>query len=319
AQGKVEDRRIDLVGITFFTAGIVTFIYYLSEGPAAGWTAAKTLAPFIIGLVLLVAFVVIESKIDYPIMPLHIWRSRRLVGACVTALMMMAAMNAHFFYVSLSLQNVLGYTPMQTSLAFLVHGIGAIIGVALLSLIINKVRSKIIIIVGWLFLIASGVLWAQLKEKNSYWSIPFPALILNLIAMVCIWLCCQINSVADAADEDQGVVGAVYNVCLQVGAPLGIAIANIIANHKNSPTAVGAALLPGYRDAFYAYTVIAAIGLVITIFVNPNNDTLKNDKQDIEQLALEEVRKQDDEYELKNSAHATVYDGSSDSLDNAAL
>ncbi|GJJ74639.1 hypothetical protein EMPS_06997 [Entomortierella parvispora] len=338
SQGKVEDRRIDFIGLTFFSAGIVTIIYYLSEGPASGWAVAKTLTPLIVGLVLLVAFVVVEYKIDYPIMPLHIWRSRRLVGACATALVMMAAMNAHFYFTSLAFQNVLGYSPLRTSLAFIVHGVGAIIGVGILSVVVNKVRTKIIIIVGWLFLIASGVLWAQLKAGNSYWSVPFPALILNLIAMVCIWLCCQINSVADAADEDQGVVGAVYNTCLQVGAPIGIAISNIVANDKNSPTAVGAQLLPGYRDAFYSYVVLAAVGLVVTLIVNPNNDSFKKGKQpDIEQ----KIEEEDDATEIRvpaplnndkeeiqesniyeqtssktiDSAPATVFEGSSASLE----
>ncbi|KAG0049883.1 hypothetical protein BGZ83_005314 [Gryganskiella cystojenkinii] len=299
AQGKVSDRRIDFVGITFFTAGIVTLIYYLSEGPATGWASAKTLAPFLIGLVLMIAFVFIEYKIDYPIMPLHIWRSRRLVGSCATALVMMASMNAHFYYASLSFQDVLGYSPIRTSYSFVVHGVGAIIGVGIVSVIINKVRTKIIVIVGWFFLMASGVLWAQLKVTSSYWSIPFPALILNLIAMVCIWLVCQINSVADAADEDQGVVGAVYNVCLQVGAPIGIAIANIVANHKNGPTAVGPALLPGYRDAFYSYVIMAAVGLVVTVIVNPNNDSFKKgNKLDVELSVAED-----------NDDVATVNDG----------
>ncbi|KAG0041473.1 hypothetical protein BGZ83_001760 [Gryganskiella cystojenkinii] len=324
AQGKVEDRRIDFVGITFFTAGIVTIIYYLSEGPASGWAVAKTLTPFIIGLVLLALFFVIENKIDYPIMPLHIWKSRRLVASCATAMVMMAAMNAHFYYTSMAFQNVLGYSAIKTSLSFLVHGIGAIIGVGILSVVVNKVATKIIIIVGWLFLIASGVLWAQLKENSSYWAVPFPALILNLIAMVCIWLCCQINSVADAADEDQGVVGAVYNVCLQIGAPIGIAISNIVANNKNGPLAHGAQLLPGYRNAFYSYTIMAAIGLFVTIIVNPNSDPFKKGKpiEDVEKSVDDDVTETVSDpgvgdkaeiEEIKDSAPATVFEGSSSS------
>ncbi|KAG0049881.1 hypothetical protein BGZ83_005312 [Gryganskiella cystojenkinii] len=318
AQGIVEDRRIDFVGVTFFTGGIVTIIYYLSEGPTAGWAVPKTLAPFLVGLALLVAFVVIESRIDYPIMPLRIWRSRHLVGACATAFVMMASMNAHFYYVSLAIQYVMGYSAMKTSLAFLVHGLGAIVAVGIVSKLIGKVRTKIIIIVGWLFLIASGVLWAQLKTTSSYWSVPFPALILNLIAMVCIWLCCQINSVADAADEDQGVVGAVYNVSLQVGAPLGIAITNIVANHKNSPMAMGPELLPGYRDAFYTYAIIAAVGLVVTIIVSPNRDYVKEEKTDVEQdvEGSELVKDDRSQYELKETAIPNNIKTSDDKIDD---
>ncbi|KAF9284776.1 hypothetical protein BGZ74_001657 [Mortierella antarctica] len=75
--------------------------------------------------------------------------------------------------------------------------------------------------------------------------------------MTAIWLCCQINSVADAVDKDQGVVGAVYNVILQLGNPIGIAIGNIIANKKNTVSAFGSVLLPGYRAVFYAFAAMA--------------------------------------------------------------
>ncbi|KAG0258185.1 hypothetical protein BG011_003450 [Mortierella polycephala] len=282
SQGIVEDRRLDVFGMVTFTAGIVLVIYYLSEGSTAGWASAKALAPFIVGIVLLITFVIIEFKIDYPIMPLHIWQSRRFVASCATMFFMMAALNAHFYFASLALQNVLGYTSLKTSLAFIPHGVGAIIIVAILSVLIGRVRTKIIIVAAWFFLIASGVLWAQLKATSLYWAIPFPSLILNTIAMSCIWLTCQINSVADAADEDQGVVGAVYNVCIQIGAPVGIAVSNIIANNKNSIIAVGPELLPGYRDAFYSFAVMAGVGLVVTLVISPNSDLVNSQAKDTE-------------------------------------
>ncbi|KAI1296175.1 hypothetical protein EDD11_007523 [Mortierella claussenii] len=276
AAGKVEDRRLDAFGMFSFTAGIVCVIYYLTEGPEAGWAAAKALAPFVVGVVLLIAFVVTELRISYPIMPLHIWRSRRFLASCVTALAMMAALNAHFYFASLAFQNGLGYTPLKTAFGFVPHGIGAIIAVGIMTVwIVPYVRSKIILLVGWVFLIASGVLWAQLKETSSYWSIPFSSLIVNMIAMVCIWLTCQINSVADAADEDQGVVGAVYNVCLQIGTPIGIAISNIVANNRNSPLAVGPELLPGYRSAFYSFAIMGGVGMILTLIIYPNSDPVK--------------------------------------------
>ncbi|KAF9914418.1 hypothetical protein BX616_008368 [Lobosporangium transversale] len=275
AQGKVEDRRLDIFGMSAFTIGIVCVIYYLSEGPAAGWGSAKALAPFLVGIVLLIAFVVIEFKIDYPIMPLRIWQSRRFFSSCATATVMMAAMNAHFYFSALVVRNVLGYSALKTSVAFLPHGIGAIFMVGLLTAINPYLRSKAVLVVGWLFMIASGVLWAQIKAESNYWATVFPSLLLNMVAMVCIWLTCQINSVADAADEDQGVVGAVYNVFLQIGAPIGIAISNIVANKKNSLFAVGPELLPGYRDALYSFAIMGGVGLVVSLVLYPNRDSVK--------------------------------------------
>ncbi|KAG0288993.1 hypothetical protein BGZ98_004034, partial [Dissophora globulifera] len=272
---KVKDRRIDYVGVVSFTLGVVAIIYYLSEGASAGWKAASTLAPFIVGLVLLVVFVVVELKIDYPIMPFHIWRSRRLVASCVTIIMVSAAFNGMLFFATLTMENVLGYTALHTSLAYIVHGVGAIVAIVALTKAIVFVRTKILIIVGWLFLIACYIVWAQIKADSSYWKIPFPALILSFLGLAPIWLCCQVNSVADANDEDQGVVGGVYNVCQQIGAPIGIAISNIIANTRNSPSAVGVELLPGYHSAFYTVAIIGGIGLVLTIILASNTDPVK--------------------------------------------
>ncbi|KAG9064869.1 hypothetical protein KI688_003130 [Linnemannia hyalina] len=288
---KIEDRRIDIFGAGAFCAGIVCIIFYLSESPVSGWASAKTLAPLIVGLVLIVSFVVIEHKIDYPIMPLRIWKSQRLIASCLIILCVSAALNAMIYFSSLLLQNVLGYTPLKTSLAYIVHGVGAIVAIVIITRIVAKVRTKIITIVGWFFFIASGIVLAQIKADSSYWSIPFPSLILNFMGMAPVWLCCQINCVADADDDDQGVVGAgtllytvllmhlqkkdLYNVALQIGAPIGIAVANIVANNKNGRLAVGAELLPGYRSAFYTYAIMAGVGLVVTIIFAANSDTAK--------------------------------------------
>ncbi|KAF9907885.1 hypothetical protein EC991_010398 [Linnemannia zychae] len=269
---KVEDRRIDFLGVSTFIAGIVCVIFYLSEGPASRWAAAKTLPPFIVSVVLLVTFVFIEYKIDYPIMPLYIWRSRRLVAYSLAIICVSAASNAMVYFSSLLFQNVLGYTPLNTSLTYIVHGVGAVVANVVVNKILSRFRTKVIMVFGWILFIASGVLFAQATEKSTYWSIPFPALILNFAGMAPVWLCCQINSVADTDDENQGVVGAVYNVAQQIGTPIGIAIANIIANGKNSPTATGAELLPGYRAAFYSYAVMAGVGLVVTIIFATNSD-----------------------------------------------
>ncbi|KAF9354233.1 hypothetical protein BGX26_007938 [Mortierella sp. AD094] len=281
----VEDRRVDILGITSFTIGVVTVIYYLSEGPAAGWAVASTLVPLCVGILLLAFFIVVEYKIDYPIMPLRIWRSRRLVASCLIIICVSAAINTMIFFTSLTFQNVQGYSSLKTSLAYIVHGVGAIATIVALTKLVTMVRTKFITIAGWFFFIGSGILFAQIQADSSYWSLAFPALIMNFLGMAPIWLCCQINSVADADNEDQGVVGAVYNVCMQIGAPIGIAISNIIANARNSPTAVGAELLPGYHAAFYTYAIMGGVGLVVTIIFAANHDVHKTPEIDATEVA----------------------------------
>ncbi|KAF9192798.1 hypothetical protein BGZ51_004783 [Haplosporangium sp. Z 767] len=328
-ESKIEDRRVDYFGMTAFTVGIVCIIFYLTEGPAEGWAAAATLTPLIVGIALLISFVVIEYKIDYPIMPLRIWRSRRLVASCLAVMCVAAGMNAMIFFSSLTFQNVLGYTTLNTSFAYIVHGVGAIVAIVVLTKLVTFVRTKIIMIVGWFFFIASGILFAQIKADSSYWSIPFPALILNFLGMAPVWLCCQINSVADAVNEDQGVVGAVYNVALQIGAPIGIAISNIIANGRNAPGATGAALLTGYRAAFYSFAVMAGIGLVVTIIFAANSDPAKMkggntaEAGDVEESIGHPAPQDSEIFEVKDSgavsAGATIiFQGSAASLSQSS-
>lgn len=207
-ESKITDRRIDFLGVSTFTIGIVCIIFYLSESPASGWASAKTLTPFLIGLFLLILFVFIEYKIDYPIMPLYIWKSRRLVASSLAIICVSAATNAMVYFSSLLFQNVLGYTPLNASLTYIVHGVGAVVANIVVNKLLTKVRTKLIMLVGWVLFVGSGVVFAQANENTTYWEIPFPALILNFMGMAPVWLCCQINSVADADDEDQGVVGA---------------------------------------------------------------------------------------------------------------
>ncbi|KAF9118507.1 hypothetical protein BGW39_001123 [Mortierella sp. 14UC] len=267
---KAEDRRIDLVGIVSFTLGNVAIIYYLNEGPSAGWKAVSTLAPLIVGITLLLGFVVYENKIDYPIMPPHSWKSRQLIASCVNIIIVTANLNAMLVYSSLVLQDVLHYTALKTALAYIVHGVGIIILISCMPRLIQAFRTKILILIGWIFLPAAGVVWAQIDIHTSYWANPFPALILNLCGMAPNWLCCQVNSVADADDEDQDVIGAVYNVSLQLGAPVGVALSNIIALSINNPTAAGVKLLPGYHAAFYTEAVQGGIGLIVALLLVPS-------------------------------------------------
>ncbi|KAG0310607.1 hypothetical protein BGZ99_000269 [Dissophora globulifera] len=266
------DRRIDYIGITSFTLGLVGVIYYLSEGPATGWASVQTLAPFLVGVVLLDVFLFVESRITYPIMPFRIWRSRHLVSSCLIVLCVSAGLNSLIFFASLTFHNVQGYSSIKTSLTYLAHGVGAIVTIMGLTKLVTRIRTKIILLVGWLFFISSGILFAHIKADSPYWSIAFSAFILNFMGAGSLWLCCQINSVADTSDEDQGVAGAFYNVSLQLGAPIGIAISNIIANSRNPPGTLGVDLLPGYRAAFYTCAVVGSVSLIVTAMVTANHD-----------------------------------------------
>ncbi|KAF9380057.1 hypothetical protein CPC16_010493 [Podila verticillata] len=272
SDNDIVDRRIDYAGASFFTIGIVAVIYYLTESTTAGWGAARTLAPFLVGTGFLIAFVILESRIDYPIMPFHIWKSRRFLASIVVIICLTATYNTMIFYTSLTFQNVLHFNSLITACCYIVHGVGLIVGLYTVTRLFAYTRTKIIMCIGWCFIIGSSILFAQIKAGTTYWQFAFPAFIVNCLGLSPTWMCCQVNAVADAKDEDQGVVGAIFNVGVQMGAPIGLAISTIIAESHTAENAAGEALMSGYSAAFYSYGVMGGVGLVLVIVFAANRD-----------------------------------------------
>ncbi|KAG0311814.1 hypothetical protein BGZ99_009888, partial [Dissophora globulifera] len=101
------DRRVDYFGIFLFMIGIIAIVYYLSESTTAGWASAKTLAPFLVGIAMLIGFVFWENYIEYPIMPFRIWKSRRFFSSVIIIIGATATYNTTIFFTSLTFQNVL--------------------------------------------------------------------------------------------------------------------------------------------------------------------------------------------------------------------
>ncbi|KAF9577522.1 hypothetical protein BGW38_007215, partial [Lunasporangiospora selenospora] len=273
----VEDRRIDYLGAASFTIGIVAVIYYLTESVTAGWGVAKTLAPFIIGLVILAGFIYLEGKIPYAIMPYHIWKSRRFASTIGIIICVTATYNTMIFYTSLTFQGVLHFNSLITACCYIVHGVGLFIGLYTVTRLFKYMRTKYIMMIGWLFIISSAIVFAQIKEGSTYWQYAFPAFIINCIGLSPTWMCCQVNAVADAEDEDQGVVGAIFNVGIQMGAPIGLAISTIISESFTPAHILGseeapAALMKGYSAAFYSFAVMGGVGLIAVIIFASNQD-----------------------------------------------
>ncbi|KAG0204827.1 hypothetical protein BGX28_003360 [Mortierella sp. GBA30] len=270
--GKV-DPRVDYAGAACFTIGIIAIIYYLTEATTAGWGSAKVLAPFLVGIGFLIAFVWIESRCEYAIMPFHIWKSRRFSSSIIVIVCLTATYNTMIFYTSLTFQNVLHFNSLITACCYIVHGVGLLVGLYSVTRLFKYTRTKVIMVFGWCFVIGSAMIFAQIVPGSTYWQWAFPALIVNCCGLSPTWMCCQVNAVADAKDEDQGVVGAIYNVGIQLGAPIGLAIANIIAE-ANTPAGAedAAALMSGYSAAFYAYGVMGGVGLVVMLIFASNRD-----------------------------------------------
>jgi len=208
--------KVDVGGAFTATGGIVCVIYYISSGVETGWASPKTLPVLFVGLALLVAFFFLERRISYPIMPFHIWKHRAFAVSFALIFIMQACFQGFLYYSTLIFQEVLGYTIMRTSLSYLVHGLTAIVFYSILGKYLPVMPLKYCIALGFLMLSTSALMFAFVTHESSYWILPFLALIMNVLGLGLVMLPAQITALRDAADDDQGVVGAIYNVGLQV-------------------------------------------------------------------------------------------------------
>ncbi|KAG0237314.1 hypothetical protein BGW42_001234 [Actinomortierella wolfii] len=270
-------KRIDVLGMAMFVAGTVMIIYYLGESPDSGWAAAKTLPFLIAGVLLLVIFTVIEFKVPYPIVPPRIWASRRFTAAAASALFVNASGNIFSYFLSVFFQMVWNYEPMKTGISFIPSGIGMIISVELTTILLEyRVQSKILLLIGYALLGVSAILLTFMDESFAYWRFPFPALIVHAVGLGPVWVCTQVNAAADAHSSDQGIVASEYNMALQLGNPLGIALAIAFSDRVVSDVdeIQGAELVKAFRVAFYVAAAMAALGFLVTLFLAPNRDAV---------------------------------------------
>ncbi|KAF9927947.1 hypothetical protein BGZ65_006523, partial [Modicella reniformis] len=215
---EVKDR-LQYIGATTATLGFTGIVYYITTGVEDGWASAKTLPVFIVGVLLIVGFYLAESKLQSPLMPFRIWKSRRFTSSAILA------------FVQMAMFQVLGR-------------------------IMPRLHLKPLIRTGFLLRCGTALLFTFVNEHTSYWRFIFPAFIIHIFGVGFSMLPIQITAVRDADNKDQGLVGAIYNTGLQLGAPFELAILNVISVSTNESAIkadvhLGPTLMKGYKNAFY--------------------------------------------------------------------
>ncbi|KAK3819515.1 MAG: major facilitator superfamily domain-containing protein [Benniella sp.] len=265
--------KVDFLGAITATMSVTGIVYYITTGVEYGWASAKSLPVFLIALVLLATFLWIETKVESPLMPLRIWKSRAFSASVVLAFVSMGMAQGTMYYVNMVFQEVYQWNALQTALGFLVHAILAIVTFAGLGRILHRLRPKPLVLIGFLLRCCTAIMFSFVDETVPYWRLPFPALILHITGVALTLLPIQLIAVRDAANGDQGLVGAIYQTGLQLGAPLGIALLNVVAistnGNVNHGTTGGPALMKGFRNAYYGAIVMGVFGFLVALIALP--------------------------------------------------
>ena len=266
-------RAFDLAGATTVTSGLVVLVYGIVKAQEFGWGSTRTIGTLAIAALLLVAFVAIERRSPAPLVRLNMFRTRTLTAANVAMMLVASGMFSMFFFASLYVQEVLGYSPLKAGLAFLPVTFGMIIGAGVAQGAIRRFGPRGVGVVG-VSLAALGMLWLTgLPVHGSYVSDLLVGLLPMSIGMGLTFVPVTLLATAGVAPQDSGLASGLLNTSQQVGGALGLAIlSTLAANHATSQLASGAtrpeALLAGWHVGFIGGAIVlalAALTLVVAL------------------------------------------------------
>jgi EmrB/QacA subfamily drug resistance transporter len=233
---RPTNRRssFDLAGAFLATSGMLLLVYALVEAPDEGWGSGRTIGGLVGAAVLLLAFVVNEARHRSPLMPLSIFRVRGLAPANATQLITFAGFLAMFFFLTLYMQGILGYSPIKTGLAYLpvcfVIGISA--GIA--STLITKVGTRPLVVGGALIGAVGVGLFSRIPVDGSYVTDLLPGMVIMSIGIGAVFVA-VINAANAGVPTDQaGLAAALLNSSQQVGGALGLAVLSAIATSRTN-------------------------------------------------------------------------------------
>ncbi len=272
-EGIGVGKGLDIAGSLLVTAATVLGIYAIVTTGQYGWGSAHTLGLVAAAAGLLVAFFVLESRLENPILPLRILRLRSLTGASAARAMLATGMFTTFFLGALYLQHVKGYSAFGTGLAFLPST--AALGVLSLGVTARLMRSfgpRALLIPGLVTITTALVLLAGADQGAAYFPGIFGAYLLFGIGAGMSFMPLMTIMMAEVPAADAGIASGVANVTMQVGAAFGLAaLGTISADHSKALVAQGqsvlSALTSGYQLGFAIAAACVAVGLLIVVVV----------------------------------------------------
>jgi EmrB/QacA subfamily drug resistance transporter len=267
SRGAQAHRSYDLAGAATVTGGLMALVYAIVGAQSAGWTSARTLGFFAAAVVLLTAFVWIESRAKAPLVRLSIFRVRSLLTANTAMFLAMSGMFAMFFFNTLYIQQVLGYGPLEAGLAFLPFTAGIMISASLASQFAPRIGVRPVAVAGFLLAAAGLVLLTQLPVDGSYAANVLPAILLSSLGMGAVFMPLTLIATTGLPNEDQGLASGLFNTSQQVGGALGLAVLSTLATSKMH--AAGGtpqhALVIGFHWAFGVGAVVMLAALVVMV------------------------------------------------------
>src|SRR5215467_1810002 len=302
-----DDRRrgrlahFDLLGALLATAGALLLVYALVRAPAVGWGSARTIGELAGAGALLAAFVVNEQRSRNPLLPMSIFGIRGLAAADVTQLVGIAGMFAMFFFLTLYLQNILGYSPIRTGLAYLPVTARVGLSAGITPRLLSRVGTRPVFVAGTL-VAGGGVLWlSRLPIHGSYLTDVLPGLVILSVGLGAEFFSATTAANAGVPPQTAGLAAALFNASQWIGGALGLAIFSAIATARTTHLLAGHAAPPVALDAgFHQALTAAAIFLLAAALVALRTTSARGEPGPVVQPAAPSAGEQQAATDLTN-------------------
>jgi EmrB/QacA subfamily drug resistance transporter len=278
-------KSFDLAGAVTVTAGLLALVYGIVKAQEKGWTSLHTGGFFTLAFVLLAGFVVIERRSVEPLVRLGIFRVRTVRAANVVMFLVAAGLFAMFYFNTLYLQRVLGYSALEAGFAFVPFTFGVIIGAGLSQNLVPRLGAREVPLVGMPMAILGLVLFMRLQPDSSYVTDLLPGIILASIGMGLTFVPITLIATSGIPHDDAGLASGLYNTSQQVGGALGLAILATLAVEATEDTLLGLgrepqaadeaqALVDGFHVAYLGSAVLIAVAFVALLFLLRREDVV---------------------------------------------
>jgi EmrB/QacA subfamily drug resistance transporter len=263
----VGERQYDFAGALTVTAGLVLLTFAIVRTDVNGWTSAPTLLIGGAGLALLAAFGAIESRARRPLMPLRIFRSRTLTAANLVVFALGSSVFAMWYFISLYLQEVLGFTPIEAGLSFVPMTGAIIVGSTFAGRWAARIGPGRILTVGMSLIAVGMLLFTRISPTGSYFGDVLIPGVITTSGLGLAFVPVTIAAVAGVDRADAGLASGLVNTSRQVGGSVGLAALATLATQRTQDVAGAggidaAALTTGFHRAFLVGAGFAALGAI---------------------------------------------------------
>jgi EmrB/QacA subfamily drug resistance transporter len=278
-------KSFDVAGAVTVTAGLLALVYGIVKAQEKGWTSLHTGGFFTLAIVLLAAFVMIERRSAEPLVRLNIFRVRTVRAANVVMFLVAAGLFAMFYFNTLYLQRVLGYSALEAGLAFLPFTAGIIIGAGLSQSLVPKLGAREVPLIGMPMAIVGLLLFMRLQPDGSYVTDILPGIMLASIGMGLTFVPITLIATSGIPADDAGLASGLFNTSQQIGGALGLAVLATLAvdatqetltglSHEPQPAEQGQALVDGFHVAYFGSAALVAAAFVALLVLLSRRDVV---------------------------------------------